>query len=379
MNRLLKRSIPACNVPSENAARRRTDSDTSVVERSHHKVRLARLLTFIVGLLGLMVVDAPGARAQSNPPMTVGTPTVDANGVKSYPVTSVYQGSQQQIIRVLEPTNPIAGKPRRILYVLPVDAGVDTLSSFWSDGLEQLRLLDVQDRFNMVLIAPSFNYEPWYGDNVTDPTMRMESFMINHLVPFGDTFGQGGDVPQRFLIGFSKSGNGALDLNFRHPDVFDAAAAWDSPAQLSDITAFDGLPLNFGTQANYNLYNIPALILSNPTPFQQLNRLWISGDQADWTADMIQLNQQLTSASIPHTWVAGPVRVHSWSSGWLEGAVEDLDTKPDFILAAYPSLQAVAVGTSTSYSISITDNGTFAGNVSLSLAGLPTGATASFR
>jgi hypothetical protein len=77
-------------------------------------------------------------------------------------------------------------------------------------------------------------------------------------------------------------------LILRHPRVFNAAAAWDSPAQLNNLSALFGLPLNFGTQANFDLYNIPALVLSNAEPFQQQNRLWISGDQAAWTADMIQ-------------------------------------------------------------------------------------------
>ena len=109
-----------------------------------------------------------GQPVRENTSMTVGTPTVDANGVKSYLVTSVFQGSQPLTVRVLEPTNPAPGKPRRFLYVLPVEAGVTNLSSNWSDGLEELRLLDVPNRFNLTLIAPSFNYEPWYGDNVTD-------------------------------------------------------------------------------------------------------------------------------------------------------------------------------------------------------------------
>jgi hypothetical protein len=205
-----------------------------------------------------------------------------------------------------------------------VDAGVDTTSSTWSDGLEELRLLDVQNRFNMTLIAPSFNYEPWFGDNVTDPTLRMESFIIDDLVPFGDRFAQG-SVPQRYLIGFSKSGNGVLFLILRHPFVFNAAAAWDAPAQLNDISAFSMLPTNFGKQANYKLYNIPSLVSTNAQPFLQQNRLWISGDQASWTADMDQLNDQMRAASMLHTWVAGETRVHSWNSGWLDGAVTNLD------------------------------------------------------
>jgi hypothetical protein len=256
--------------------------------------------------------------------MVVGSPSVDSNGVMYYPVTSVYQGSDQQIIRVLEPTNPVAGKPRRILYVLPVDQGVDTTDSTWSDGLEELRMLDVQDRFNMTLIAPSFNYNPWYGDNVTNPSLRMESFIIDDLIPWGDTFLKG-TVPQRYLIGFSKSGNGVLDLMLRHPSVFNAGAAWDSPAQQSSLSASFDLPENFGTQANYNSYFIPSLVASNAAAFTQQDRLWISGDQAAWTADMDTLNTQMNAAGIAHTWVAGPTRAHSWNSGWLNGAVTDLD------------------------------------------------------
>jgi hypothetical protein len=55
---------------------------------------------------------------------------------------------------------------------------------------------------------------------------------------------------ENLLIGFSKSGYGALDLLFKHPAVFDAAAAWDFPA---DMTAYNnyGADGNYGTDANF--------------------------------------------------------------------------------------------------------------------------------
>ena len=59
--------------------------------------------------------------------MTVGAPTVDANGVKSYVVTSTFQGPQSMTVRVLEPTSPAPGQPHRLLYVLPVEIGVTSL------------------------------------------------------------------------------------------------------------------------------------------------------------------------------------------------------------------------------------------------------------
>ena len=266
-----------------------------------------------------------GQPLPQNTSMIVGTPTVDGNGVKYYPVTSAFQGAQQLTVRVLEPTNPVSGRPRRFLYVLPVEAGLTNLNSTFSDGLEELRLLDVQDRFNLTLIAPSFNYEPWYGDNVTDETFWMESFIIRELVPFGDSFATDGQIPQRFVIGFSKSGNGALSIAARHPNVFSEAAAWDAPAQLSNCGYIFPNSVNFGTQANFALYNIPTLVATNNAPFTQINRLWISGDQSLWTADMVQLNSQMNAALMLHTWVAGGSRQDTWGSGWLDGAVTSLD------------------------------------------------------
>ena len=292
--------------------------------RSQDKTQLVRALFLPVLVLCVLAMTTPVFAQNGHVPMTVGTPTVDANGVKYYPVTSVYQGSQQQIIRVLQPTNPPSGKAPKLLYVLPVDSGVDTLSSTYSDGFEQLRLLGVPNTYNMTLVAPSFGYTPWYSDNIPDGK-QMESFVVDDLVPFGDTL-INSSVPQRYLIGFSKSGNGALDLILRHPGVFNGAAIWDAPTQLSDISTYSDMIANFGTQANFTSYEIPALVSNNASAFRKQTRLWISGDQAAFTAQMVSLHNELTAASIPHIWVQGGTRAHSWSSGWLPGAVAGLDS-----------------------------------------------------
>jgi uncharacterized membrane protein len=52
--------------------------------------------------------------------------------------------------------------------------------------------------------------------------------------------------------------------------------------------------------------------------------------------------------------------------------------QPDFSVAATPSSQTVLQGTGTSYSVSVTPSNDFTGNVSFSVTGLPSGATASF-
>ena len=338
MNRFQKPSS-LCDVPYLNLPRRRLRTLASV-KLAGVKLRasLNAFLIFSACVLSCLLLTSPIGSAQSTYTMTVGTPTSDANGVKYYTVTSSYQGLQQQVIRILAPTNPTPGKPPRILYILPVQTGVTNLTSSYSDGLEELRLLNVPDRFNMTLIAPSFSYDPWYGDNIADPTHRMESFIVDDLVPFGDTLVPGN--PQRYLIGFSKSGFGALTLILRHPRIFSAAAAWDAPAQVSNFAQYGDLSGNFGTLANFDLYYIPILISNSAEMFQQQDRLWISGDQAVFTEAMSQLNDQLTAASIPHTWVQGGVRAHSWNSGWLDGAVTDLDANATAVPPSGPALRS---------------------------------------
>jgi subtilisin family serine protease/uncharacterized membrane protein len=53
-------------------------------------------------------------------------------------------------------------------------------------------------------------------------------------------------------------------------------------------------------------------------------------------------------------------------------------TPPDFSLAVAPSSATVTAGQSTSYTVTVAAQGSFAGNVTLSLTGLPSWATASF-
>jgi hypothetical protein len=314
--------------------------DISANDRQQPELRLRKrrpkgLLWFgssvilLLGVTCLMSTIAPlPVLREDTPTMAVGTPTRDAEGVEYYPVSSIYEGNQPQTIRVLEPTHPAPGQPHRILFVLPVYIGYSTRISLWGDGLETLRLLDVQDRYNLTLIAPSFDYEPWYGDNSSDQTRRAESFIVDDLVRFSNTFAQG-QTPQRYIVGFSKSGNAALFLILRHPGIFNGAADWDSPAQLSNInqkglSSPGALQMNFGTQANFDRYNIPSLLKADGAPFQHQKRLWIGEDHGVFTNQMDELNKEMMAASVAHIWVEGATRAHRWDSGWLQGAVADM-------------------------------------------------------
>jgi len=254
----------------------------------------------------------------------IGARTVDANGVEHYPITSIYQGAAPTQMRVLRPSGATAGTQYRFLFVLPVEAELGTV---YGDGLDVLRALGVHDRYGLIVVAPSFHQLPWYADHPTDPTIRQESFLVEDIVAAVDIlFPQpigGARHARRLLLGFSKSGMGAISMILRHADVFDAAAAWDATLNQTTLSGLPGGSSIFGTQANLDGYAIPRVLASRAAPFVAESRLWLGG-YSGWRSDMIASHDQMTTLGMQHTWVDGPMRVHSWPSGWVEGAVTSL-------------------------------------------------------
>ena len=246
----------------------------------------------------------------------------DSAGAQIYDITWSTPGSQPIAVRVLTPTDPSSADPHSFLFALPVEAGLTQPT--WGSGLDELAKLDVQDEYNTTIIEPIFPVTSWYADNSIDPTINYETFMSSILPQWVDSqFSTTGDE-KNLLIGFSKSGYGDLDLLLKHPDVFDAAAAFDFPG---DMTSYDdyGANTNYGTQANFqDNYQLTDSFIDNyKTPFTTQDRILISEGQAfpDQVADF---NALLASHGVADTLLNQTSDTHSWSSGWLPDAVAGL-------------------------------------------------------
>ena len=265
---------------------------------------------------------AGGNTSTAPPRLQVDYDGTNADGVASYDVTSSDDGGTH-VMRVLAPTNPAPGVPHNFLYVLPVEA---ELGSVYGDGLESLRALGVQNQYNLTIIEPSFGIEPWYADNPIDSTVEYDTFLTNDLAPWvAQNLGETGNE-QNWLIGFSKSGVGAIDLILRHPGVFTLAAAWDFPADMSTYDQFGASSADaYGTDANFqaNYRLTPAFVAAHKAPFVSQNRLWIGGYQTFQT-DMSDFDVLLTSDAILHTTETPTPMAHRWDSGWTPIALAAL-------------------------------------------------------
>jgi chitodextrinase len=249
--------------------------------------------------------------------------STDANGVDSYDVLSASDGYGAQVLRVLRPTHPAAGVAHNFLFVLPVQAGLGTT---YGDGLATMQAADAQDQYNLTIIEPSFANDPWYANHATDPNLQYETFMTNELVPWVKAHLATTGTEQDWLIGFSKSGIGGQDLILKHPDLFNLAASWDFPADMSTYDQFGtNSSAAYGTQANFaaNYELTGPFVDARKAPFQNKNRIWIGGYNL-YQQDVADYDSLLTSEGIMHTDGPSQMLSHRWDSGWVPQALATL-------------------------------------------------------
>lgn len=280
-------------------------SDSDGADDGHNRLLLADRLP--VGLAGFKI-DRQGT---------------DRLGITTYDVISTNNSGGSRVLRVLPPTKPVSGIAHNFLFALPVEEG---LKRTYGNGLQTLRSLVAQNRYNLTIVEPSFGIQPWYANNPANPDVQYENFMVKELVPWVQAnLAKTGDE-QNWLIGFSKSGIGGQYLLLRHPELFALAASWDFPANMSSYDEYGtsseacyGSDSNF--QTNYRLTR--SFIGAHRLPFLQSNRIWI-GSGPVFGNDVRDYDSLLTSEGIRHL-TGAPVKFsHRWDSGWVPVALAEL-------------------------------------------------------
>jgi Putative esterase len=248
----------------------------------------------------------------------------DTNGVQVYQVTWATLAAHPFAVRVLAPDHPSTDYPHSFLYVLPVEAGF--AQSNYGNGLNELQKLDVENRYNATIIEPIFAIDSWSADNPLDPTIDYETFTATLLPEWVDSHLATTGTEKNLLIGFSKSGNGAVALEFKHPSVFAAVAAWDFVADMSSYDEYSpSSSNNYGTETNFqdNYRLTGAFIDSWKAPFTTEDRIWISEGPA-YQAQVAHFDALLTSHAVLHSHSVQMADSHTWPAGWLSDAVAGL-------------------------------------------------------
>ena len=163
--------------------------------------------------------------------------------------------------------------------------------------------------------------------NPTNSTIDYETFVSSILPQWVDSHFSTTGKEENLLLGYSKSGYGAVDLLLKDPQVFDAAAAFDFPAGMTDYAAFGASSAtDYGSQANFQAnYELnQSFIDTYKAPFTTQDRLWMSEGPL-YGSDVANFDTLLTSQGVMHTLSTSQTGdAHNWTSGWVSGAVAGL-------------------------------------------------------
>jgi len=255
----------------------------------------------------------------------VHSPEKSVNGFSSYTLKSPYQ-DRPTCVEVLTPDKMKAGERYPVLYLLPVNDGV---MGPWGSGIAEAKRHDIHNRFNVICVSPEYDYTPWYGDHPSDAKLAQERYLIRAVIPMIEERLPAIKGPEgRILLGFSKSGFGALSIALRHLDFIGKAAAWDAPVTMkSYFPDEEEMVRVFQTQENFDRYCIPTLAeqqraaLKNGPP-----RLFLLSN-ANPADSITALHALLEERGIPHRYAVDTKREHTWPSGWLPVAVNLLFAK----------------------------------------------------
>lgn len=261
----------------------------------------------------------------------VGGPTWDrAKGVWRYNVESPFLRGANAL-EVLLPDSYDARRSYRVLYVLPVEAG---LGERYGDGLQTVRRTDAHNRYDLIGVQMAFDTPPWYADHASDPAIRHESYLRHVVIPLVEGhYATSGKREGRLLLGFSKSGWGAFTLILRAPDFYGYAVSWDAPLMLDEWVPRWGMETHFGVQENFDQYRPVRLFALQAHHFRDRRRLVLLGEQAFGAAPdgrfahrhhTAWAHEEMKRLGILHHYDDSLRCEHHWDGGWVLPAVRAL-------------------------------------------------------
>ena len=273
---------------------------------------------------------AAGAAGLDDGPVQASGPEFDAaRGVHVFKVRSPFLRGENAV-EVLLPKAFDAKRKYRTLYVLPVEPGV---GGRYGDGLAEVRKSGAHDRHDLICVAPAFDTMPWYGAHAADPLIRHEEYLKKTVVPLVEgRYPATGKPMDRLLLGFSKSGWGAVTLLLRDPEFFGRACSWDAPLMM-DRSRFGQFETrqHFGTAEQFAQYLPAEWAAKNAASFRKTARIAVLGHSSFGrvaspanTCHTEAFHKKLEELGIRHRYDNGLKHAHEWGSGWVPKAVEAL-------------------------------------------------------
>lgn len=208
--------------------------------------------------------------------------------------------------------------PMRVTVITPDHAAADTLPAVWllngygGDYRSWLNvrpdLGDLADRYGMVMVFPS-GMDSWYWDSPVNPSMQMESFFVNDLVPrIRADYPVSRDPRLTAITGLSMGGHGALWLGGRHPEIWGNLGSTSGgvniipfPAKWKMAKALGTLDENPDVWRTHTVINMVDTFKKNGQ-----NIIFDCGSDDFFHQVNADLHQAFLDAKVPHDYISRP-------------------------------------------------------------------------
>lgn len=206
-------------------------------------------------------------------------------------------------VTVITPDSSIADEKFPTVYLLNGFSGNHTS---WY-GL-QPALTDLADNYGMVLVMPD-GQDSWYWDSPIRQDIKMESFIIDELVPYIDANYPTVQQPShRAITGLSMGGHGALWLAIRHPETFGNVGSTSGGVDIRPFPNNWKMKQWLGEEDS-NKENWEEHTVINLVPALkpgQLNIIFDCGTEDFFYQVNENLHTALLAANIPHDYISRP-------------------------------------------------------------------------
>jgi len=246
-----------------------------------------------------------------------------SKGIDIFTVSSPYTGGNNKI-EVLLPEKIQEGKKYSVLYVLPV--GGD-FGGQYGDQIQEIKKSNLHNIYNLICVSMAFDTVPWYGSHATNKQIQHDLYIKTVVIPLIEKYYPAShETKDRMLIGFSKSGWGAISLFLRNQDIFGFACSWDAPLMMDENNLKWGSAKHFGSKEHASTY-VPINLVKKYAAELSKNpaKMVILGSSL-YGKDTKAFHNLLEELKIPHVYNNDLKFKHHWESGWLPKALELLMT-----------------------------------------------------
>ncbi len=189
-----------------------------------------------------------------------------------------------------------------VIYLLNGHGGDHTS---WSKVIDLDSLATV---YRTIIVCPA-GLNSWYWDSPVDPTMKMESYIVDELVPWVDAnFRTRPDRGSRAITGLSMGGHGGLWLGIRHSDLFGNAGSTSGGVDFRPFPGKWNIPDRLGSydKNRQRWYEHTVMSLVDSLRPGQLNIIIDCGTEDFFYEVNNNLHQALKDRGIAHTYLTQP-------------------------------------------------------------------------